>query len=240
MDTRRGARALERIAIGAVVSLLTAWPAPGAAQPAPKPAVAEARIAITMGQDGSDAVEATYTVVNTAGLKDGVVEHALVRRPGAELGPIEASGATTGSPQIDTRQGISSVRVTVSGEPATYTLRYGVRRAPGSFAVPIPTPRIPVARSASNVAIETALPPGTRADGEWFPSVERVETRDGRTVLVHRVINVPSMAIAEYDRGGFLTPSQWTTLLGVGFLLVVVIWWFLHAVRTRAVAGHPR
>lgn len=238
MDTHRSA--FGWIAVGAVALTLAAWPVPGTGQPAPKPGVAEAKIAITMGQDGTDTVEATYTVVNTAGLKDGVVEHALVRRPGAEVGAIEAAGAASGAPSIEQRQGISSVRVTVSGEPATYTLRYTVRRAAGTFAVPLPTPRIPVVRSAPNVTIETAVPPGAKVDGEWFPSVERFELREGRTVLVHRVINIPSVAIAEHDRGGFLSASQWITVLGIGFMAVVLVWWFRHSAERRPAAGLSR
>lgn len=238
MDTRRGG--FELILSGAAVLVLAAWPAPSPAQPAPKPAVDQAKIVIAMGQDGNDTVEVIYTVVNTASLKDGVVEHALVRRPGAELGEIQVAGAATGAATLERRAGISTVKVAVSGEPATYTLRYGVRRAAGTFAVPILAPRIPVARSAPNVTIETSLPPGTKADGEWFPSVERVDTRDGRTVLVHRVINIPSVAIAEYNRGGLLNPSQWTTVLGFGFLIVVLVWWFRHAAQRRPAAGLPR
>lgn len=236
----RARKVVRLIATGGVAAVLVAGATPGWAQPAapaPKPAVDRARIVVTMGQDGNDTVEATYTVVNTVGLKEGMVEHALVRRPGAELGEIQVSGAASGAPTVDRREGISTVKVAVSGEPATYTLRYGVRRAAGTFAVPILTPRIPVAKSAPNVTIETALPSGTKADGEWFPSVERFDTRDGRTVLVHRVINIPSVAIAEYNRGGFLNPSLWTTMLGFGFLTVLVVWWFRHAAQRRPAAG---
>ncbi|MGH7265269.1 MAG: hypothetical protein ACREMB_10510 [Candidatus Rokuibacteriota bacterium] len=240
MERRRALGALGRLiaTAGAILTLLLgAVPGYGqTAAPAPKPGVREARIAVQMGQDGADTVEATYTVVNTAGLKDGVVDHALVRRPGAEVADVQASGAATGPPTVEPREGLGSVRVTVSGEPATYTLRYTVRRSPGVYAVPVLSPRIPVTRSAPDVTIETTLPPGTRLEGEWFPAIHGVETRDGRTVLVHRVINIPSVTIAEYDRGGLLTPSQWTTLLGLLFLAVVFVWWFSDALPKRRAA----
>lgn len=236
MDTRRTVWRVVATAGGLLVLLTVAGPSAGQpAAPPPKPGVAEAKIRVSMGQDGNDTVEASYTVLNTAGLKDRVVEHALVRRPGAEVGEIQATGAVTGEPSLERRQGISSLRVTVSGEPATYTLRYTVRRAPGVYAVPLLSPRIPVAKSLPNVTIETSLPPGTKLDGEWFPSLHAVESRDGRTVLVHRVINIPSVTIAEYGRGWLLTPSQWTTLIGLAFLAAVLIWWFSHAMRQR----HP-
>jgi hypothetical protein len=223
----------------ALALLLGAGPASAQpAAPAPKPGVREAKILVRMAQDGADTVEATYTVVNTAGLKDGVVEHAVVPRPGAEVADVQASGAATAPPTLAPREGLGSVRVTVSGEPATYTLRYTVRRGPGVYAVPILSPRIPVTRSAPDVTIETTLPPGARLEGEWFPALQGVETRDGRTVLVHRVINIPSVTIAEYDRGGLLTPSQWTTLLGLLFLAIVLVWWFRDALpRQRAAPG---
>lgn len=226
------------VATGGVALALLGFAVPSPAQqaaPPPKPAVATAKIVVTMGQDGNDTVEATYAVQNTAGLKGGVVEHALLRRPGAEVGEIAATGAAAGPPSLERREGISIVRVTVSGEPATYTLRYPVRRAAGAFGVPLLTPRIPVAKSAPNVTIETVLPPGTKPDGEWFPAVERVETRDGRTVLVHRVINIPSVAIAEYGQGRVFTARLWISVIALAFLGVVLVWWFAHAMPQR----HP-
>lgn len=230
-----------RLLVGgtAVLVLLTV---PGAtrAQPptaAPKPVVEQARIAVSMADGGADAVEATYKVRNTAGLKDNVVEHLLMRRPGTEVADIQASGDAAGSPTLQPRAGISRVRVTVSGDPATYTLRYAVRRAPGRYAIPILTPGIPVAKSALNVTIETALPPGTKPEGEWFPSVERVETRDGRTVLIQRVINVPSVAIAEYGQGRLWSRGLVLTLLALALMAVVFVWWFREALARRPTAG---
>jgi hypothetical protein len=238
MDTQRGScQSVTVVGIALVVLGVTAvgWAQPAA--PPPKPAVATAKVAVSMGADGNDTVEATYTVQNTAGLKGGVVEHALARRPGAEVGEIAAAGAATGPPELERREGISILRVTVSGEPATYTLRYPVRRAAGAFAVPLLVPRIPVARSAPNVTIETTLPPGSRPDGEWFPSVERVETREGRTVLVHRVINIPSVTIAEYGTGRVVTARWWIGAVALVFLGLVVVWWFAHAMPQRRPAG---
>jgi hypothetical protein len=210
-------------------------PAPLQAQQ-PRAAVEQARILVTMG-DGDDTVEATYTVQNTAGLQDRVVEHVLVRRPGAEVGDVQASGATSGTPTVERREGLTRVRVPVNADPATYTLRYTVRRAPGTYAVPIVAPNIPVARSEPNVTIETTLPPGQNQEGEWFPSIDRTETRDGRTVLVHRVINVPSVTIAEYGRGSPFNLSLWITVVGFGLLAIILVWWFRHALVRQPAAG---
>jgi 5-formyltetrahydrofolate cyclo-ligase len=222
------------VSIGLLLSLL-ALPLPGYTQPAPKPAVQQARIVVTMTEGGADSVEATYTLQNTTGLRDGVIEHILARRPGAEVGDIQASGAATGAHGVVARrEGMARVNVPVSGEPATYTLRYTVHRAPGTFAVPILAPGIPVARSEPNVTIETLLPAGMRQQGEWFPSVERIESREGRTVLVHRVINVPSVAIAEYGQGGsFFSLSLLVTLAGLAVLLPILAWWFRHVLARR-------
>jgi hypothetical protein len=229
MRTRRRLPRGWGVALALGLALGTTLPGWAQQAPPPKPVVAEAKILVTMGADGQDTVQATYTVLNVAGLKDATVDHALVRRPGAEVGAVEASGAATGAPATTQKGGISSVRVTVSGEPATYTLKYGVRRAAGTYAVPLLTPRIPVAKPLPNVTIETALPPGQKLDGEWFPSIDRTETRDGRTVVIHRVINIPSVTIAEYGRNVWLTPSLLITLVAVGFLLVVIVAWFRHA-----------
>ena len=224
------------VAIGVVVVALFAMPSPSSAQPSqaqPKPAVEQARIVVNMNDGGDDTVEATYTVQNTAGLQGGAVGHVLTRRPGAEVGDIQAAGAATGAPTVERREGLTQVRVPVSGDPATYTLRYTVRRAPGSFAVPIVAPTIPVARSEPNVTIETTLPAGKNQEGEWFPSVDRIETRDGRSVLVHRVINIPSVTIAEYGQRSWFNLSLLVTLVGFGILVLILVWWFSHALSPR-------
>jgi hypothetical protein len=230
MADRPASRA-SRSAFVAALTLL-GLSGPAWAQPA-RPAVDQARVIVTMGSDGQDTVEATYAVRNAGALKGGVLEHLLVRRPGAEVGEIRLDGAASGTPELERREGISRVRVTVSGEPATYTLRYSVRRAPGTFAVPIVMPAIPVARPVPGVLIETSLPPGAQLAGERFPSVERVETREGRTVVIHRVINIPSVTIAEYGAGRRFTLSLGVTVVALAVLLAVVLGWFGHAVTRR-------
>jgi hypothetical protein len=225
------------MAAGLALLALFILPAPLQAQQPPRPVVEQARILVTMADGGDDTVEATYTVQNTAGLQDRVVEHILVRRPGAEVGDVEASGATAGTPTVERREGLTRVKVPVNADPATYTLRYTVRRAPGTYAVPIVAPNVPVARSEPNVTIETTLPPGQNQEGEWFPSIDRTETRDGRTVLVHRVINVPSVTIAEYGRGSPFNLSLLITVVGFGLLAIILVGWFRHALVRQPAAG---
>jgi hypothetical protein len=217
---------------GVVLALaLTAAP-PAVAQAPPKPAVSEAKIVISLAEGGEDTIEATFTVTNTAGLKDGVVEHLLVRRPGAQVGEVTAQGAS-GTPEMVKGEGITRYRIAVAGEPATYTLRYTVRRAAGAFAVPILAPGIPVATSERKVTIETTLPAGQQLAGEFFPSLDRTERRDDRIVLVHRVINVPAVAIAEYGRARRFSASGWVTLVGFVLFAVVLGGWYRSVLRRR-------
>jgi hypothetical protein len=229
MSTRTG---IFQLLAGVALVVLLVPPLPGHAQQ-PRPAVELGQIVVNMADGGDDTVEATYTVQNTGGLEGGVLEHILARRPGAEVGDIQMSGAATGAPTVERREGMTRVKVTLSGEPATYTLRYTVRRSPGNYAVPILTPNVPVARSEPNVTIETMLPQGKNQEGEWFPSVDRIETREGRTVLVHRVINVPAVTIAEYGQGSWFNLSLLVTLVGFAVLIPILVWWFSHALARR-------
>lgn len=217
---------------GMVLALvLTVTPAVIAQAP-PKPAVSEAKIVITLAEGGDDTVLATFTLINSAGLKDGVVEHLQIRRPGAQVGEVTVEGAS-GALEVAKGEGITRYRIAVTGEPATYTLRYTVRRAAGAFAVPILAPSVPVATSERKVTVEAALPPGQQLVGEFFPSFDRMERRDDRTVLVHRVINVPAVAIAEYGRARRFSASGWVTLVGFVAFAVVLGGWYRSVLRRR-------
>lgn len=197
-----------------------------AATPAPKPTVSQAKIVISMGADGNDTVEATYTIANANGLKDGMLEHLWVQRPGSEVNNLQASGAAQ-APAVNKAAGISKVNVKVTGETATYTLKYAVKRQSG-FAVPVLTPNLPVTKSESNVLIETMLPQGQTLAGENFPSLSGKEDRGGRTVLLSKVVNVPSVVIAEYGASRSISMSDvitGATILLFGFVFVL---WFRH------------
>lgn len=216
-----------------LVLLVLAGTAPAAAQQAPRPSLTAVQVLVTLTDGGEDTVEATFTVQNTAGLAGGTVEHLLIRRPGAQIGEVTVAGAAMGAPQVTPGQGITRYRVPVGGEPATYTLRYTVRRAPGTFAVPILAPSIPVARPERLVTIETRLPGGQVLAGEFFPSIDRRDTREGRQVLVHRVINVPAVVIAEYGASTRFSASGWVSLVGLLLFAAVLGGWYRHVLIRR-------
>lgn len=200
--------------------------APALAQEAPAATVAEAVITVDMGEDGTDSVEATYTVEGADQLEDGV-EHLLVTRPGVEVGEIEASGDAESAPEITEGEGVTRVLVPVSGETTTYTLSYTVTRDEGTFGVAIIAPNLPPSSPQRNVAIETTLPEGEELAGEFFPSVSRTEEEEGRLSLIQRVINVPSVVIAEYGASAArVSLSEIITVVALVVFLGVLFGWY--------------
>lgn len=191
------------------------------------PTMVKSQIAVDMSQDGDNSVEVTYTVESTDGLEDGVVEHLLVHQPGAEIGEISVENGNSGEAEISEGEGISRYRVPVSGDPATYTLRYDVRTDPQTFTIPIAVPDVAVAQPAdSDIEIEILLPESERLTGEVFPSVSSTETQDGRQVLLQRVNNVPSRVIAQYGEGSVFGISNFTSAGAVVVFGVVLFFWY--------------
>lgn len=225
---RRGIDVVWLIAPGLVLSFLLSLPATALAQQS-KPQIESSQISIRMGADGNDTVEATYAVTHTASLKDGTLPHLLVKRPGVDVSQLQVSGAASGPIQFAFNGNLGRAAIKVVGEAATYSLHYTVRRAPGTFAIPIVVPDVPPASAGTPIAIETWLPQGQSQVGEWFPSVDRVESRDGRTVLVSNVGNIPSTVIADYSQGPLLNLSNVLTVIALAVLIVVFVWWFRHA-----------
>lgn len=210
-----------------VCAAMLVFAAPAQAQEDAVPTMVEARVVADMSQDGNNSVEATYTVEGTDGLEDGVVEHLFVRQPGAEIGEISVENGNSDEAELSEGGGISRYRVPVSGDPATYTLRYEVRTDPQTYAVPVAVPDVAVAQPAdSDIEIETLLPEGERLTGEVFPSVSSMETRDGRQVLLQRVNNVPSRVVAQYGEGSVFGISNFTSALAVAVFGVVLFFWY--------------
>jgi hypothetical protein len=230
---RRREVALGRLAAATMLLMVLAATPPATAQAPARPSVTQARITVSFTDGGEDTVEATFTVQNTAALADGQVEHLLVRRPGATIGDVNTSGAASGAPQVTPGQGLTRYRVVVTGDPATYTLRYSVRRDAGAFAVPVLAPNLPVARSERLVTIESWLPPGQLLAGEYFPSIDHREEREGRQVLVHRIVNVPAVVIAEYGTSRRFSASAWVTLIGFVLFGAVLGGWYRHILKRR-------
>lgn len=210
-----------------VCAAMLVFVAPAQAQEDAAPTLVEARVVVDMSQDGNNSVEATYTVEGTDGLEDGVIEHLLVRQLGAEISEISVENGSSDEAELSEGEGISRYRVPVSGDPATYTLRYEVRTDPQTFAVPIAVPDVAVAQPAdSDIQIETLLPEGERLTGEVFPSVSSMETRDGRQVLIQRVNNVPSRIVAQYGEGSVFGVSNFTSALAIVVFGVVLFFWY--------------
>lgn len=208
-------------------AVVLVFAAPAHAQDETEPTLVEAQVVVELNQDGNNSVEATYTVEGTDGLEGGAVEHLLVRQPGAEVGEISTGEGGSREVEFSEGEGISRVRIPVSGDPATYTLRYQARTDPQTYAVPIAVPDVAVAQPGdSDIVIETLLPDGERLTGEVFPSVTSMETRDGRQVLVNRVNNVPSRVVAQYGEGGGLTISDFTSAAALGVFGVVLVFWY--------------
>jgi hypothetical protein len=200
-----------------------------------EPTLVKARVVAELNQDGNNSVEATYTVEGTDGLEGGAVEHLMVRQPGAEVGEISAGEGGSREVEFSEGEGISRVQIPVSGDPATYTLRYEVRTDPQTYTVPIAVPDVIVAQPGdSDIVIETLLPDGERLTGEVFPSVTSMETRDGRQVLVNRVNNVPSRVVAQYGEGGGLTISDFTSAAALGVFGVVLVFWYRRTFGGRS------
>lgn len=200
---------------------------PAQAQEDAAPTMIEARIAVDMSQGGSNSVEATYTVEGTDGLEDGVVEHLLVRQPGAEISEISLENGSSDEVEVSEGEGIFRARVPVSGEPASYTLSYEVRTNQQTFAVPIAVPDVAVAEPAdSDIQVETMLPEGERLTGEVFPSVSSREMRGGRQVLIQRVNNVPSRVVAQYSGGSVFGVSTFTSAAAIAIFGVVLFFWY--------------
>lgn len=202
--------------------------APAHAQEETEPTLVEARIVVDKNQDGNSSVEAAYTVEGTAGLEGGAIEHLLVRQPGAEVSEISVAEGGSGEVESSEGEGISRSRVPVSGDPATYTLRYEVRTDQQTFSVPIAVPDVVAAQPGdSDIVIETLLPEGERLTGELFPSVTTKEMRDGRQVLIQGVNNVPSRVIAQYGEevSGFGI-STLTVAAALVIFGVVLFFWY--------------
>ncbi|MDP9353192.1 MAG: hypothetical protein M3P51_16860, partial [Chloroflexota bacterium] len=218
-----------------VSAAMLVFAVPAQAQEEAAPTMVKARVVTEMSQDGNNSVEAMYTVEGTDGLEDGVVEHLLVRQPGAEIGEISVENGSSDEAELSEGEGISRYRVPVSGDPATYTLRYEVRTDPQTFTVPIAVPDVAVAQPAdSDIEIETLLPEGERLTGEVFPSTSSMETRDGRQVLLQRVNNVPSRVIAQYGEGSVFGISNFTSALAVAAFGVVLFFWYRRTFGGRS------
>jgi hypothetical protein len=208
-------------------AVVLVFAAPAHAQEETEPTLVEARVVVDLNQNGNNSVEATYTMQGTDALEGGAVEHLVVRQPGAEVGEISTGEGGSGGEEPSEGEGISRVRIPVSGDPATYTLRYQARTDPQTYAVPIPVPDVAVAQPGdSDMVIEILLPEGERLTGEVFPSVTSVETRDGRQELVQRVNNVPSRIVAQYGEGGVVTISNVTSAAALAVFGVVLFFWY--------------
>lgn len=200
---------------------------PAQAQEEAAPTMVDAQIAVDMSQDGDNSVEATYTVQDTDGLEDGVVEHLLVRQPGAEIGDISLGNGSSDEVEVSEGEGIFRAQVPVTGDPASYTLRYEVRTDQQTFAVPIAVPDVAVAEPAdSDIQVETLFPEGERLTGEVFPTVSGREMRDGRQVLIQRVNNVPSRVVAQYGEGSVFGISTFTSAAAIAVFGVVLFFWY--------------
>lgn len=208
---------------------------PGFTLAAEAPKVSQGKIVVDFGADGTDTVQATYTVTAVDGLPDGVLEHLWVTRPGSAVSDIQVTGDGQ-SPTITEGKGITRVKVKLTANPATYTLQYKVQRESGSFSVPVFTPNLPVAKPEPNVLIESILPPGQVLAGENFPAVVGEEVREGRNVQLHRVINVPSAVIAEYGSARRVSLSDVITVAAVLLLVSVMFFWFRYMVKTTEVS----
>lgn len=217
----------------AVVFLLVLLPAAASAQEeGPAAVVAEAEVEVTMAADGSDSVEATYTVQAT-GDSIGDIEHVIVRRPGAEIENIAVSGEIEGSPAPEGGEGIERFVLSASGKEATYSVSYDVTRHKGVFAVPLVIPNLPADAAGTNVTITTRLPEGEELTGEFFPTVDDVQ--EAGSVLTTRVTNLPSVVIAEYAGGAF-SLSDWITWITVVIFAAVVIGWYAGGAKEARLA----
>ena len=145
-----------------------------------------------------------------------------------EVGEISVTEGGSGQPELSEGEGISRFRVPVSGDPATYTLRYDVQTDEQTSAVPLVVPDVVVAPPGdSDIVIETLLPEGERLTGEVFPSLTGSEMRDGRQVLIHRVNNVPSRAIAGYGQEvSTFGISDFTVAAALAVFGLVLVFWY--------------
>ncbi len=227
VSSSRQSRSVRLLLALFVCAAMLVFVAPAKAQEDSAPTLIKARIVVDMGQDGDNSVEATYTVEGTDGLEDGAVEHLIVRQPEAEIGEISVENGSSGEAELSEGEGISRYRVSVSGDPATYTLRYEVRTDSQTFAVPIAVPDVAVAQPAdSDIEVETLLPEGERLTGEVFPSVSGMETRGGRQVLLQRVNNVPSRVVAQSGERSVLGVSNFTSAFAIVVFGVVLFFWY--------------
>jgi hypothetical protein len=224
-----------RLAIGTwllgvpLVGMVVIGMAPRAfAQEEPAPTVQAASITVDHADDGTSSVEATFELGDVG--EEGI-EHLLVHRAGVTVQDLMVDGEAIEVP--DQSDGISRVATPISGEQVSYTVTYTVSRDDGVFAVPILTPEAP--RDASNraVSVDVLLPPDMVLAGEAFPSVERREQRDGREVVAHRVINVPTVTITEYGAGERFELSSWITVVALLLFAAVVILWYRQSLAGR-------
>lgn len=212
-----------------VCATMLLFVAPAQAQEEAIPTMVEAQIVADMSRENDKSIEATYTVENTDGLEDGMVEHLLVRQPGAEIGDVSVENGGSDGVELSESEGITRFQVPVSGEPATYTLSYEVLTDPQTFTLPIAVPDVaPAQPASSDIVVETLLPEDERLTGEVFPSVSSIETRDGNRVLIQRVNNVPSRVVAQYGEGSALSISTFTSAAAVILFGVVLFFWYLR------------
>jgi hypothetical protein len=193
-----------------------------------EPVVQAARITIDHADDTTSSVEASFELGDVG--EEGI-EHLLVHRRGATVQDVSIDGEVIDVPaQAD---GMSRVVGPVSGEEVSYTVTYTVSRDDGVFTVPILGPEAPRDASDRAVTVEVLLPPGTVLSGEAFPSVDRRETRDGREVVLHRVINVPSVVITEYGESGRLSLSDWITAIALLLFAAMLAIWYRQSLTGR-------
>ncbi|MGH3585349.1 MAG: hypothetical protein ACRDQ0_03410, partial [Pseudonocardia sp.] len=201
------------------------------AQEATAPTLDGADVVITMADGAQDTVRSTFRLAAPLGT-DTVVPHLLFDRAGVEL--IEAR---TGSGTTLQRTADSRLAVALPAGTQEYVVEHSVRREAGTRTVPLVVPEIDTARRAA-VQITLTLPDGQRLVGDSMPTFQEITPNevdaDGGAVTVrHTGGALPSVVVSGHGTGPELTTGTVLSVVGIGFLALVVVLWFRHTSREQ-------
>ena len=191
------------------------------------PTLAGADVVITMADGGEDTFRSTFRLAAPLGT-DTAISHLLFDRAGVELTGVraEAGGGTL------VRGPDSRLSVSLPAGTQEYVIEHSVRRDGGTRAAPLVIPEIDTARRAA-VQITLTLPRGQRIVGDSMPTFQEISTNGGAVTVRHTGGALPSVVVSGHGTEPEVATGTVLSVLGIGFLALVVVLWFRHSSRAK-------